>query len=213
MYQLLLLATLLPGAVEVPDGALLVLKNSNKPVASWTGSDITHIAVVVHKGGQPWVYEATPAKVRQVPLPSYWRELAELNARREPKTTVLMLRPSESYSQDQIHLMKQYMDSQLDRRYSIRGYVRDKQSDGIHCAEFASSALARTGRFEFADAHYAISPAEFYSQVKDQHEPPVRLSFKTAASSDSWCTRSWKSWSDFSSWCGWACYESWTFCR
>ena len=110
MYQLLLLATLLPGAVEVPEGALLLLKNSNKPVASWTGSDITHIAVVVHQGGQPWVYEATPAKVRQVPLPSYWRELAELNARRQPKTTVLMLRPSESYSQDQIQLMKQYME-------------------------------------------------------------------------------------------------------
>ena len=213
MNQLLLLTMLMPAAVDVQDGSLLVLKNSNKPVVRWTGSDITHIALVVRKGGQPWVYEATPAKVRQMPLPEYWRELAALNTRREPKTTVLLLRPKRSYASEQVQSMKRYMDSQLGRRYSIKGYVRDKQSDGIHCAEFASSALATTGRFEFEDAHYSINPAEFYAQVKDLHEPPVRLTFKPAKSNDSWCSRSWKEWIGFSSWCGWAWYESWTFCR
>lgn len=213
MNQLLLLTMLVPGAVDVQDGSLLVLKNSNKPVVRWTGSDITHIAIVVSKGGQPWVYEATPAKVRQLPLPSYWKELAELNTRREPKTSVLLLRPKAPYPTEQIQIMKRYMESQLGRRYSIKGYVRDKQSDGIHCAEFASSALARTGRFEFEEAHHSISPAEFYSQVKQQHKTPVRLTFKPTASKDTWCSQSWKRWTDFSSWCGWAWYESWTFCR
>jgi len=213
MNQLLLLTMLVPGAIEVQDGSLLVLKNSNKPVMSWTGSDITHIAIVVRKGGQPWVYEATPAKVRRLPLPTYWQELAELNTRRDPKTSVLLLRPKTSYETAQIATMKRYMDSQLGRRYSIKGYVRNKQSDGIHCAEFASSALARTGRFKFEDAHYSISPAEFYAQVKQRHQPPARLTFKRTVADDSWCSRSWKEWLGVSSWCSWACYESWTFCR
>ncbi|MBP87142.1 MAG: hypothetical protein CMJ64_10560 [Planctomycetaceae bacterium] len=213
MNQLLLLTMLLPSAVDVPDGSLLVLKNSNKPVASWTGAEVTHVAVVVHKGGQPWVYEATPAKVRQLPLPSYWKELAELNARRDPETSVLLLRPKTSYSADEVQRLKQSMNAQLGRRYSIKGYVRGKPSGGIHCAEFVSSALASTGRFEFDEPHYAISPAEFYTQVRQKHEPAVRLTFKPKASNDSWCSKTWKRWAGFSSWCSWACYESWTFCR
>lgn len=211
--QLVILTCLLSGAADVEDGTLLILKHSNKPVARWTGSEITHIAIVVHRENEAWVYEATPARVRHVSLTSYYREIAELNTQRKQPTTIQLLKPKQPYSTDQIAAMNKYMRSQVGRRYSIRGYVRDKQSDGIHCAEFASGALAATRRFDFDDDHFAISPGAFYEQVWPKHKSPLAITIQPGASQESWCQRSCRQWTDFKSWCGWACVETWMFCR
>lgn len=213
MSQLLLLAVLVPAAVDIPDGSLLVLKDSNKPVTRWTGSDITHVAVIVEHDNRKWVYEATPAKVRRVSLLNYCAEIAELNTRRKKQTRVLMLKPKQPYTTNQLEVMRKYMTTQIGRRYSIKGYVRDRQVDGIHCAHFASSALSSTGRFEFPEEHFAISPAEFFDHVKSQHKPPVAITIKPRVAEESWCSRSCRQWGAFLSWCNWACYETWTFCR
>ena len=211
--QLVMMTCLFPAAVDIEDGTLLILKHSNKPVAKWTGSQITHIAIVLHRDHEPWVYEATPGRVRYVSLTGYCREIAELNTDRKKPTTVHLLKPARPYSAAQIEAMRMYMRSQIGRRYSIKGYVRDKPSDGIHCAEFASGALAATRRFDFDDQHYAISPGAFYEQVKSEHKSPLSLSIQPRTTSESWCQRSCREWTEFKSWCGWACYETWMFCR
>jgi hypothetical protein len=213
MNQLLLATVLLSATADIEDGSLLVLENSNKPVIAYTKSTITHVAVILLRDDMPWVYEATPAKVRRVRLASYYDEIAELDARRKDKTRVWLLQPKRPYAAADLKSMKTYMESQLDRRYSVKGYVRGKQSDGIHCAEFASSALAKTSRFEFDEQHHAISPAELYRHVKHQHGSAKRIAMPEPKIEESWCSGAWRQCFSFREWCVWASYETWMFCR
>jgi len=213
MNQLLLAAMLFSATSDVPDGSVLILKDSNKPVSAFTGSNMTHVAVVVRHAHQRWVYEATPDQVRNVPLATYLQEVAKLNARRKQPTKVLLLEPRQAYSPEEIARMSQYMQSQLGRRYSVKGYVRDQQGDGIHCAEFAASALSCTNRFAFAKQPFAISPAEFYALIRDDHRPLMSVKLPAAREESTWCWRAWRDCLGTYAWCRWACYETWTFCR
>lgn len=211
MYTLVLLTLSLAATPQLDDGSLLVMENSNKPVAQVTGSNITHVAMVFRHGDSEWVYEATPAQARRLTLAEYRIELGELNRDRRPPTRVSVLEPKVPYSKLQIERMQSHAASQLGRRYSIKGYVRDKEVDGIHCAQLAASTLAASGRFEI-DQAYAITPAELVASVSSLHKTPVPLVVETFKSSESWCERSWTAWFNRADWCRWACYETWTFC-
>jgi len=145
-------------------------------------------------------------------LAEYRRELGELNRNRSQPTNVSVLEPKSPYAKTQIERMRAHAVSQIGRRYSIQGYVRGKESDGIHCAHFAAATLEASGRFQF-DEEYAISPGELVASVSSSHEPPVRLTIESVKTDESWCERSWTAWFHYGAWCRWACYETWTFCR
>lgn len=211
MSPTLLAAMMVSAIAAIPDGSLLVLRNSNKPVAAATGSEITHVAVVFNHSDTEWVYEATPAKVRRLRLAEYQRELGELNRDRTRPVRVSVLEPKTRYSELQIARMHNHAASQIGRRYSVKGYVRGKEFDGIHCAHFAAATLAASDRFKFEQA-CAISPAELIRTIGPLHKPPVSLVIKTSETDASWCERSWATWFDYGAWCRWACYETWTFC-
>ncbi|MDA1049819.1 MAG: hypothetical protein O3C40_05000 [Planctomycetota bacterium] len=211
MHTLVLLTLSLAATTQIPDGSLLVLEHSNKPVAKATGSNITHVAIIFHHGDSEWVYEATPAKARRVALAEYRRELGELNRNRRQPTSVSVLKPKYPYSEMQIEKMRAKAASQIGRRYSVKGYVLGKETDGIHCAHFAAAALEASGRFQF-DQAYAISPGELIAKISPLHKPPVRLTVEVDESDESWCERSWTAWFNYGAWCRWACYETWTFC-
>src|SRR5687767_6162226 len=130
MQVLILLILSLPATLQIQDGSLLVLKHSNKPVAQITGSSITHVALVFNHGETPWVYEATPAQVRRLTLTEYQLELGKLNRIRSQPTSVSVLEPSYPYSETQVERMRSFAASQIGRRYSVKGYVRGKDSDG-----------------------------------------------------------------------------------
>ena len=83
MNALILLATLVCSADTLDDGTLLFLENANSVVKVATGGKIGHVAIVMTEEGQPWIYEATPARVRRVTPEAYYEELARINARRE----------------------------------------------------------------------------------------------------------------------------------
>ena len=212
MQVFILLALSLTATPQIQDGSLLTLEHSNKPVAQITGSSITHVALVFNHGGTPWVYEATPAQARRLTLTEYQLELGELNRNRSQPTSVSVLEPSYPYSETQIERMRSFAVSQIGRRYSIKGYVRGKESDGIHCAHLAAATLEASGRFKFDEA-YAISPGELVANVRALHKSPVRLTIEAGKTDESWCERSWTAWFNYGAWCRWACYETWTFCR
>ncbi|MEO8497279.1 MAG: hypothetical protein ABI614_19590 [Planctomycetota bacterium] len=211
MHGLLLLTLSLSATPEFRDGSLLVFEHSNKPVTRVTGSDITHVAIIFNDAGTEWVYEATPAKARRLSLAEYRRELGDLNRDRSQPTTVTILEPKYPYSELQIERMRSHAASQIGRRYSIKGYARGKEVDGIHCAHLAAATLASSGRFQFAEAH-ALSPGELVADVGSLHKSPVPLEVESGVTDESWCERSWTKWLDKGTWCRWACYETWTFC-
>lgn len=211
MQSFAIAALILCGTTEWNDGSLVVLHHSNKMVAGWTDSEVTHVALLLNIDGQPWVYEATPGKVRRVPMPSYREELRALNANRRRPTRMFVLQPKRSYSQQQVAEMRTYLNEQIGRRYSVKGVVRRKPSDGIHCAEYVATALIRSGRYRVTNAHL-LHPATIVQTAASSHTPPANVSIGSRMSQESWCSRSWKQWDSVQIWCSWACYEAFLFC-
>jgi hypothetical protein len=211
MTSQLLLLLLTCGNTDLQDGTILALQGSNKVVARYTGSEITHVAVVVNRSGSPWVYEATPAEVRCVPLSAYYREIGQLNVRRRQQTQVWIHRPKKVYAPAQIACMKAFLEEQLGRRYSVKKYVRRRTGDGFHCAELAATTLSHSGRFKFPDPHLE-NPASLMRKVQRWYDSPTLVPIEAKVADASWCARSWKAWAGFFTWCQWACYETWTWC-
>jgi len=213
MFSCVLVASLL-GSVSVSSGTIVVLENSNPVVEVCTQSEVTHVAMILKVQEQLWVYEATPSEVRKLSLSEYLAEIAELNRTRTQsgRVRVRLYQPNSAYSPAESKKLFEFLNSQLGRRYSIRGYARDKPGDGIHCAELVSLALTRTGRYQFPP-NYSVTPADLVTRIKVTHRAPLAVLPKTAAPRDSWCQRSWNWWASAFNWCGWACHESWTFCR
>lgn len=206
-----LLAIMIATVAAIPDGSILVLQNSNKPVATVTGSDVTHVAIVFRQDGTEWVYEATPAKARRIPLAEYRRELSKSSVDGTRLPGVSVREPNYPYSELQIERMRQHAASQLGRRYSIKGYVRGEEFDGIHCAHLVAGTLAASGRHQFKEA-YAMSPGELMATISPTYQSPVSLPSVLSPAESSWCEQSWATWFGYGNWCRWACYETWTFC-
>ncbi len=222
---------------SLSDGTLVFLENANSVVEYSTKGNIGHVALAFQDGGQTWIYEATPAKVRRVTAADYYAELARLNDRRDAgeKIRVWLLRPTQPYTADETGRMKEFLDAQLGRRYSLRNYVRGKSdgphtakvgpievqvvldtgetksSDGIHCAELASTTLTQSGRYAFQEFH-KIHPQALYNAVLATHEAPAELLVPAPVTRETWCVRANRRWGEYWTWCCWGCGEAWAFC-
>jgi hypothetical protein len=212
MHAYSLLLALAIGTVEVREGTIVVLENSNFAVETYTKSETTHVGMLMYSEGELIVYEAAPKAVRKLKLDDYYQELSRLN-RHKWEGHRLRLRlypPKQPYSDKELAAIRAFLESQVGRRYSIKGYVRNKPNDGIHCADLVSTALVKTGRYRF-DETYAVSPAALVEQVKATHDKPIDIDLPPYAKTGSWCTRSWSWWNGMCSWCSWACWETLTF--
>lgn len=207
----MLLPLLLLGAVPWPDGSVLVLENSNKPVSGYTGSAVTHVAMIANLGGEPWVYEATPARVRRLRWDRYALELGAANQSRSKPIRAAIMTPKVAYTDKQTAQLVRYLDSQLGRRYSVKGYVRGQKNGGIHCAEFSSSALAATGRFRVVE-NQRLSPGMVIDQIRPWYSAPTPITVTLPTAKTPWSTQVWNSVAAIQVWCTWACYEFWTLC-
>jgi hypothetical protein len=222
---------------SVGDGTLIFLENCNSVVEYSTKGKIGHVALVFHDGGETYFYEATPGKVRRVTADEYFVELARLNKRRDAddQIRVWMLRPRTAYTANQAGAMRTFLDAQIGRRYSLRNYVLKEKSDGkhdaelgplkieiavgghqptegIHCAELASTTLVESGRYDFTNCH-KINPHALYTAVLPTHHAPEEVAVPPLAVKESWCVRAQRLWSEAWTWCGWSCGEAWAFCR
>lgn len=211
MHGLIVAAALL-SASAIPDGSLVFLQNSNRVVEKYTGHSVTHVGVVLNHGEESWLYEATPKEVRRIKLANYYAELGEANRGNKRPIRVWLLRPARPYNNFERARMQRFLESQLDRRYSIRSYVRQKPGDGIHCAELAASTLNASGQFELKACH-RLSPGQLYQLTSQHYSDPTEVTLPEPDEGRSWCERSWDWWGGFFHWCSWSCYETWTFCR
>ena len=194
------------------DGSLIVIRGGNKAVAAWTASDVTHVAILVHEHGTPTVYEATPNKVRKVVLNLYQQETAQFKDPSGAAVQVGVMKPREAFTSEQLSAMCKLLASQLGKPYSVRDFVRDSESNGTHCAEFAARALDHSGRFQFPKP-YSITPGKLVEILAESYEPAVLLPVPDLpVDRRTWCQKSWDLWGNSFFWCGWACGESWAWC-
>lgn len=198
---------------SLPDGTLLGLENASSVVERMTRGEIGHVALLFREGSTTWVYEATPAKVRRVSGDAYLQELARLNGSRgkTERMRVWALRPTAAYSAEEIGKMRSYLDAQVGRRYSVRNYVRQKPSDGIHCAELAASTLNQSGRYAFADC-CKLHPQALYAALLSEHAAPQEIGIPAYEAKETWCARAQRWWAGRYVWCGWSLREAWLWC-
>lgn len=207
-------AILFVSTLQAPDGTVVVLENSNRVVKSYTQSEVTHVAILLNVERQPWVYEATPGEVRRVMWSRYVAELGAFNQGRREKSRLRLrlYQPMRPYSPDEVADLKNFLSSQLGRRYSVKGFVRNQEGDGVHCAQLVSTALTRTGRYEF-DNTYCLSPGSLVTALRPSHARPVDVALASVEPGGSWCERSCNWWQGLFAWCGWAWWEVWSYCR
>jgi hypothetical protein len=240
MQWLLGWALAVAGAAELAppaDGTLIFLENCSSIVERATHGQIGHAALVFRDGETCYVYEATPSKVRRVTWADYNAELARINQRKDAdeRIKVWLLRPKTTYSEAEVAKMRDYLNAQIGRRYSVRNYVRgkpgevhsakvgpvelqvavetdDKSAGGIHCAELTSTTLNQSGRYAFENCH-KINPQALYTSLLPTHAAPQELLVGLPlAVTEPWCQRAQRRTAQWFTWCGWSCREAWAWC-
>ena len=214
MFAWLFVASLAVCAEPLEDGSLIVLENCSSVVQRATHGSVGHVAIVMNEKQEAWVYEAIPGKVRRLTVDEYYAELSRLNARKneEKQIRTFVLRPEKPYTQPEREAMRHYLDEQVGRRYSVKGYVRGQESAGVHCAELASHTLNESGRYHWEHCH-SISPSQLQELVDSTYSDPTAVELPAYAEEESWCQRAQRRWDSFRVWCSWSCGEAWYFCR
>lgn len=164
---------------DLDDGTLLFIKNGRGIVQRYTNSEYTHVGIIFNEDGEPWVYEATPPRVRKVKLSTYYREMIEWNDKHrddddETPAELWIYRPLVPYSEEQVRDMRTYLQSQMGRRYSIGSYLFNQVRKGCHCSELTSNTLNRTGLFQFRQT-YGVSPGQVEKEVRPRYGDPLQV--------------------------------------
>jgi hypothetical protein len=142
----------------VKDGSVLFWQDGVliKPILKRTGSHLTHAAVILNG----YVYEAVPPRVHKVPLADY---LKEMEGKKKRGFTYFIVSPKTPYTKDQVTAMVSYAESQLGRRYVLRGYNK-RLTRGIFCSQLVSDILGKGGQIE-SDS-FRESPGSLFEKLK-----------------------------------------------
>lgn len=198
------------------DGTLIFLENSSNVVECYTDSTYSHVAIVMSdKDGVQWLYNAEPPRIRKYKVVDYFAEIGRMNEGTNSKVVTSIVRPRRRYTRSEKAKMREYLEGQIDRQYSIRGYLRSIPGTGIHCSEMIAAAIEATGRRNFVAKNFSISPGELASLVSVDH---VRQGKKLVVVTKKDETRSMcRRWSDWwkgrGTLCGWSCLETLRYCR
>lgn len=127
------------------DGSLLFIENGNRLVQSQTDSTITHVGIIFKKDEKTWVYEAVPPKVRKIEFSEYLDELENINKHHKRNQRKLWIAaPDKPLTNDQRSKIVNYLDKQIDRKYSVGSFVNGSPGNGIHCGELIGEAFNQT---------------------------------------------------------------------
>jgi len=133
---------------DFPEGTVIVFENGTflSIVQRQTGSNKTHIAIILYDGIQPWVYEASRPDVHRTKLEIYFKQIEALH-KQLPKMGVHFLKPKVPYSPAQVAAMKKYAHAQLGRSFAMQSYMTGRPAVTIHCSEYIGNTLSCSGRF------------------------------------------------------------------
>lgn len=198
------------------DGTLIFLENSSNIVERYTDSSYSHVAIIMSdKNGKQWLYNAEHPRVKRYKVVDYFAEIGRMNEGTKSKVVTSIVRPKRAYTKSEKSKMRAYLEKQMDRTYSIRGYLRDIPGKGIHCSEMVAAAIEKTGRRNFVTANYSISPGALASLVSIDHvRQGKKLIVITKKSKKRTTSRRWRDWwVSRGSWCRWSCGETLRYCR
>jgi hypothetical protein len=148
---------MIDGSVIFWRGGLLVY-----PISKQTGSSLTHVAIVL----DDWVFEAIPPHVRKMRLLDYYAHLEEWGQHKfieQRNFSWFMIKPRKEFSVPALAVMKIYAQSQLGRRYMLRGWWQQQETRGIFCSQYIGNIIAQSGLI--SSASYHESPGSLYKKL------------------------------------------------
>ena len=146
------------GSVFFWQGGLLV-----KPILKHTDSDLTHAAIVLYNGKEPFVYEAVPPRVHKVPLVEYRKLMEEKVDESRRLMMWYVMQPMDCYTAGQLAAMKAHAESQLGRPYMLRGWWKGHEVRGIFCSELVGDIIERSGKI--ASGQIRESPGSLHDKL------------------------------------------------
>lgn len=157
-----------PESCLVQDGSVIFWKNGilMKPIFKYTGSDLTHAAIVLYVGSEPWVYEATLPRVHRLPLDTYLKRLEEKKQKlvwKRRDFSWFMVQPRRSFTASELRAMKQYANSQLGRRYMMRGWWKNREVRGIMCSQYVGNIVEQSGWI--VSSRFRESPGSLHAKL------------------------------------------------
>ena len=176
-------------ASTVQTGSLLVSEGDCVAVKVFTGSPYTHVAAVVIRNGDPFVYEsANGVGVR-------CRTLASFLAAQE-NTEVHIFHPHERFSPSRATQFEKALDSRLGQPYAVMHHMTGERGEGVHCSEYVTDALVecnilrakQPARVSPASLLQGLLQAELYHETTVVKLAPV---CRTVSQDAGWCTRIW----------------------
>jgi len=158
---------------DVRDGSVIFWVNSRlvKPILRYTGSDITHAAIILYDKDQPYVYEAVPPRVHKVLLVEYLESLkqqAKKPALEKRDFHWFLMQPLDRYAPGQLAAMKARAESQLGRPYMLRGWWKGHEVRGVFCSQLVGDIIARSGLIAAGGIHE--SPGSLHDKLLPFYE-------------------------------------------
>ncbi|MEX0715807.1 MAG: hypothetical protein WD066_04435 [Planctomycetaceae bacterium] len=174
---------------EARTGTLLFSRGDCLAVKVFGGGPYTHVAAVVVRDGEPFVYDsANGAGVRRLPLTSY------IETQRPDALTVMQ--PRQPFEGAREESFRRHLDEQLDRPYGVKHHLTGKRAEGIHCAEYVTDALCEA-RLVHAERPPRVSPASLAEGILNGDVYAISTTFEVLPASEpveeegSWCGRTW----------------------
>lgn len=174
MYLAVLLTALLMGH-SPEDGSVIFIKYNGKEgkvareIEKATGDNLVHAAIVLYINNIPYVYESRMSGGVQRNTLSVFldRTLKRQTDHPQMGLTWQIVPPDRPYSIQELQRMKAYADSQLGRRYMVRGYWKEREVRGVHCSQYVGNIVAQSGRIISDD--YKESPKSLYDKMMKTH--------------------------------------------
>ena len=206
-----LILCLIPSTLfSFENGTLLFVENGHNLVEKYTHSSYSHVAIVIDDE----VYEAEPPKIHKMSSQDWITKIGKDNEGTGSPEVVSVMAPDKPYTKEEIDKMKAFLESQVGRRYSIKGYVRKRPGDGIHCAEMCSEAIEASGRSDFPNPNCQFSPGSLHDAIEGYHQVGKKLYIRTKDEHRrTMCSRWGEWWCRKGTTCQWSCWETLTFCR
>lgn len=175
-------------AARSQTGTLIFNRGDCLAVKVFTTSDFTHVATIVFRDGEPFVYDSTNGKgVRRQKLVNYIRS--------QKPDVLQVMHPQKPFSAERSRRYGDYLENQLNRPYAIQHHLTGQRADGVHCSEYLTDALMHCGLIH-AEQPSRVSPGSLAEGILNEGlycaarrieiHPPIR---KRVA--DNWCERLW----------------------
>lgn len=155
-----------PSVVE--DGSVVFIRGGLfiGPIYRHTDSTLTHAAIILYSGMEPWVYEAVPPRVHKLPLTQY---LIELRLKEQKESlqhrgmSWFVMQPRIPYTSRELEAMKWYAESQLGRPYMIRGWWKGQEVRGVFCSQLVGDIIEQSGKIH--SDHFRESPGNLHVKL------------------------------------------------